>query len=157
MLDNSPAATFVKDLQGRFVLVNKRFAELTGRAAEDLIGQAGYPLSRSVEETMMLEADQAVMTGAVPIEREEVFSSSEGQRTFLAVRFPLFGPSGALTGICGILNDVTDRTVRTVGESVPVFPRTVRTACESRGFRAGAIHAASRAQRLFPARGGDTL
>ena len=39
MLDNTPAAVFVKDPDGRYLLVNRAFERLHGKAASELIGQ----------------------------------------------------------------------------------------------------------------------
>ena len=39
ILDNTPAAIFLKDPDGRYLLVNRAFERLHGRPAEDLVGR----------------------------------------------------------------------------------------------------------------------
>ena len=38
---------------------------------------------------------------------EEHIQQSDGLHTYLAVKFPIYDDTGAISGVCGILNDIT--------------------------------------------------
>src|SRR5690349_23006339 len=42
--DNSAAVIFVKDLEGRFLLINRRFEELFGVSRDDVAGKTDFDL-----------------------------------------------------------------------------------------------------------------
>ena len=44
ILDNSPTVIHLKDLQGRYVLINRRFEQLFDRRREEIIGKTPYEL-----------------------------------------------------------------------------------------------------------------
>ncbi len=109
ILDNSTAVIFLKDLQGRYVLVNRRFEELFHLRQEEVLGRTDYALFPREVADRFTENDQKVITARGPIEVEERAPQSDGVHTYLSIKFPLDGPDGLPAGICGIATDITDR------------------------------------------------
>jgi PAS domain S-box-containing protein len=110
VLDNTPAAIFLKDPDGRYLLVNRAFEELHGRPASELIGRLDTDvLSPEVAERMRVD-DLRVMSERKPIELQEEVRHGEQTRTFLSLKFPLIDEDGALYGVGGVATDITHHT-----------------------------------------------
>ena len=109
ILDNSTAVIFMKDLDGKYLLVNRRFNELYQRDGESLIGKTAYDLfpeavARSVEAN-----DQAVISAGQACQFDEHLPEADGERIYLSAKFPLLDENGATIAMCGISTDITDR------------------------------------------------
>ncbi len=76
LIENAPAAVTLKDLSGRFLLVNKRFEELFGIKKQDAVGKAAADIlpciSRSLKESI----------NDTSAEYEESISLHDGVKTF---------------------------------------------------------------------------
>src|SRR3954451_5523514 len=108
VLDNTPAAIFLKDPDGRYLLVNRAFERLHGRPATDIVGKLDREvLAPEVAERMRID-DLRVMSERDPIELQEELTHGEQTRTFLSVKFPLIDDeSGELYGVGGVATDIT--------------------------------------------------
>jgi two-component system cell cycle sensor histidine kinase/response regulator CckA len=111
IIDNSPALIMVKDLQHRYVLVNRRWEELFGVRADQAIGRTSeevLPASRRPEHR---EIDDRVAETGEPYEAMAVIPTPEGddERTFLMVKFPLRDIDGDVSAVVTIATDITER------------------------------------------------
>ena len=111
VLDNTPAAIFLKDPDGRYLLVNRAFERLHGRPADDLVGRLDREvLPVEVAERMRVD-DLRVMSERQPIELQEEVRHGEQTRTFLSLKFPLIDErDGELYGVGGVATDITHHT-----------------------------------------------
>ncbi len=111
ILDNTPAAIFLKDPDGRYLLVNRAFERLHGRPAEDLVGRLDREvLPVDVAERMRVD-DLRVMSERHPIELQEEVRHGEQTRTFLSLKFPLIDErDDELYGVGGVATDITHHT-----------------------------------------------
>ncbi len=111
ILDNTPAAIFLKDPDGRYLLVNRAFERLHGRPAEDLVGRLDREvLPVEVADRMRVD-DLRVMSERHPIELQEEVRHGEQTRTFLSLKFPLIDErDDELYGIGGVATDITHHT-----------------------------------------------
>ena len=112
VIENSTAVIYAKDLDGRYIMVNKAFEALLGIAREKAIGSTDYDLyPEDVAETLV-ENDHNVATSRQLSETEEHIAGVGkvgDARTFLSVKFPLLDDAGRVTGVCGMSTDITDR------------------------------------------------
>ena len=108
VLDNTPAAIFLKDPDGRYLLVNRAFEKLHGRPVAELLGKLDREvLPPEVAERMRID-DLRVMGEREPIELQEEVTHGDQTRTFLSVKFPLIDENdGELYGIGGVATDIT--------------------------------------------------
>ena len=150
ILEHSPSAIFLEDLEGRCQLVNREWSRLTGVRPEDAIGRVASDLwpdaapAATVDDGLVLAEQGALVT-------DERRRTSDGLRDYLFVRFLLRDGSGTPTGIAGIATDISERTQveRALAERDRVLD-TVLTACPdiiSLVDRHGRIRQASRFQR----------
>ncbi len=109
LLDYTPAAIFVKDRQGRYLLVNHLAASYLQHTPEDMIGKTDEELfSRRVVERWRLN-DQPVIETGKPMHVEVVLHQEDGLHTYLTIRFPLINEEGEVFAIGGISTDITER------------------------------------------------
>ncbi len=116
VVDHMPAMVLLRDLEGRFLLVNRRYEEFYGVANQALEGRTLAELARMRPELSLQVSsdasgahDHEVLATNRAIERELV-TEVEGRRVVLAsVKFPVPGPSGETVALGGIEIDITDR------------------------------------------------
>ena len=109
MLDNSPAVIWVKDLEGRYRLVNRPFERRYGWERAGVLGRCEEDLFPAETVAESRRTDAEVLLSGAPLQAELTESRPEGEATFLVVKFPLRNLRGAVYGICGIATDITDR------------------------------------------------
>ena len=109
ILDTSTAIIYVKDLQGKYLLINRRFETLYHVKREDVIGKTDHDLfPKEIADAFRL-SDQKTLEAGAPVEWEEVAPHDDGIHTFIANKFPLFGARGLPYAVCGFSTDITDR------------------------------------------------
>jgi PAS domain S-box-containing protein len=109
IMDNSAAAIYVKDMQGRYVLMNRQIIELFGLDPQQVEGKTDYDLLPPDIADDLHKADREVLATGCPVEREETIQSPEGPRYYIALKFPLYAEDGTPYGVCGISTDITAR------------------------------------------------
>ena len=108
-LQNSPAIMFMKDLDGRYVLINKQFEENFNITQDQVIGKTDYDfLSTKIAETFIQHDQQALAKGKA-ISIEEVVERHDGIITSIVTKFPMFNDYGQPYAVAGIALDITDR------------------------------------------------
>jgi PAS domain S-box-containing protein len=109
VLDNTKAVVFVKDLKGRYTLVNRRLEIDTGFTRAQVLGRTDFELFSLEAAQRMHEDDQRVLDSGELLEVEGVTDFPNGPRVFLSSKFPLRDRSGRIDGICGVATDITER------------------------------------------------
>ena len=119
---NSPAAIFIKDLDGRYVVANPLACEVLGRP-EGAVGCTDHDLLPAEVADVLRQHDLQVIATGRTVESEEIVSHGGDERWFLSVKFPLTGADGQATGVGGVAIDVTDRrrTAQALAESEERF------------------------------------
>ncbi|HVZ15704.1 MAG TPA: PAS domain-containing protein, partial [Terriglobales bacterium] len=109
ILDNSSTVIYVKDLQGRYKLINRRYEELfhvSQQEATDLTDFALFP--REAAERFVAN-DQEVFASNRALAFEEHVLQDDGLHSYISVKFPIRGLNGEIAGVCGISTDITER------------------------------------------------
>jgi PAS domain S-box-containing protein len=109
IVDNSPAAIYLKDIEGRYVLTNLRFQQLLHLSREETIGKSQFDLFPQETAQVLREHDRKVLEALKPMEFEETLLPKGEPRTFISIKFPLRDASGAAYALCGISTDITER------------------------------------------------
>ncbi len=108
ILDHTTAVVFLKDTEGRFLFVNRRFMELFGRGRQP-VGQLDADLfPPEVAEAFHIN-DRAVLEQRLPLEFEETVVQDGATRVYLTTKFPLVDASGRPYAVCGFATDITER------------------------------------------------
>ena len=109
ILDSTTSAIYVKDLEGRFLLVNRRCEEVIGRPKEQILGSTVHDLYPPDAADAFQRNDHRALETDGPLESEEVAPQEGGPRTFVSVKVPLTDARGEPYAICGVSTDITDR------------------------------------------------
>jgi PAS domain S-box-containing protein len=109
ILDGSDNAFYVKDLKGRFILINKRLEELLGMKRDEVYGKTDYDFFTPELADSYKVNDSRILKSGVPEQLEEVSDLVDGRHIFLANKFPLYDLHGKPYAICGISTDITER------------------------------------------------
>jgi PAS domain S-box-containing protein len=108
IVDHAPASIYVKDEQGRFLLVNRHMEHLLGRQRQELLGNTDADVL-SLEVAAPLQAvDRQVLERGEPVVMEEVVPAEDGPHTYLTVKFLLPGGDGHKVSLGGISTDITE-------------------------------------------------
>lgn len=109
IVDNTPAAVYLKDPQGRFQLVNHRCVQIIGLPPEEVIGRTVFDFCPPELASIYHANDQQVLSHNQALEVEESVQQPDGVHTFLSIKFPLRDAAGKPNAMCGISTDITER------------------------------------------------
>ena len=106
---NSPTAIFLKDRDGKYLLINEVFENWYG-TDEKIVGKTVYELLPFEKADVFARQDQEIFaTGStLEWEMEQRLANGEEQVT-LITKFPVRGPDGDIIAIGGINTDITER------------------------------------------------
>ncbi|MEE8485953.1 MAG: PAS domain S-box protein, partial [Acidimicrobiia bacterium] len=109
ILDNTTAVIYVKDTNGHYLHINRRYEALFHVTREQVVGQTDHDLFPKEQADTYRSNDQRVLGADAPIEFEEVVSVDDGLHTYISVKFPLRDAAGKPYAVCGISTDITER------------------------------------------------
>lgn len=107
VLDNTLAAVYKKDAEGRYRYVNEHYETLFDRPAEEIVGHTPSEIhGEGMAEMVAVNDRKAVETETTIITEEEI--KIDGQRrTFMTSRIPLFD-DGEIYAVYGIAIEITE-------------------------------------------------
>jgi PAS domain S-box-containing protein len=110
ILDNFPFMAWLKDVEGRFVAVNKPFAHACGlNTPDELIGKTDLDVWPPNLANSYRADDFEVMRLGQKKAVEELVADQGIERWFETFKAPLFDLSGHVTGTTGFARDITER------------------------------------------------
>ncbi|MBF0172354.1 MAG: PAS domain S-box protein [Magnetococcales bacterium] len=109
ILNNTQSVIFIKDLEGRYLLVNRRFEEWFHVTEDEARGQTDSDLFPTHVSRIFLENERKVLQDFQAMEVEERFEYNGREHTFFSIRFPLRDEYETVYGICCIATDISER------------------------------------------------
>jgi len=110
IIDGVHSLVFVKDTEGRHILVNSYFEEEFGLKKEEIIGKTDLDLFEQDVAIEIMEIDQQVMKEKKSLNFEISIPIANGSiRIHLTEKFPLFDEQGEVYGMCGLATDITNQ------------------------------------------------
>ncbi|OGV31042.1 MAG: hypothetical protein A2020_00205 [Lentisphaerae bacterium GWF2_45_14] len=105
MIENSGAYILLKDREGRFLLANKNFLDLTGQTMESIKGKTNFDiLPKEVAESLE-ENNRKAWEGEAPTVNEAEFVNG---KWFLVSRFLIPDPKTGSDALCIMTFDITE-------------------------------------------------
>jgi two-component system cell cycle sensor histidine kinase/response regulator CckA len=100
---------FVKDLQGRYLMINSAGARLLGQQVEEVLGKDDTVLFAPENGRQIMAADRKVVESGKTQTYEELGVSAGVARTYLSTKGPYRDANGQVIGLLGICRDITER------------------------------------------------
>ena len=108
ILRYTPAVVYIKDKEGKYLMVNSRYEELFGIRSEDIRGKTAHDIFPKELADQFQADDLQVFNERRARQVEEQVSLEGGARTYLSVKFPLYDEQDSVYGVCGIATDITE-------------------------------------------------
>ena len=108
ILDNSPVAIAIKDLEGRYLVVNRRCHELLGIDPVTTIGCTAHDVFPADVADTLHAHDREVLRSGRTIQVEEAMDHPDGRHVYRTLKFPMRGEDGKVYGTGLIATDVTE-------------------------------------------------
>ncbi len=108
VVEGTSDAIFVKDLEGRYLMINTSGARFLGKKVEEVIGKDDSALFSAEAAREVMERDREVMGRSGPTTYEETFSAAGTTRTYLTTKESYRDARGNVIGLIGIARDITD-------------------------------------------------
>ena len=110
ILDHSPAAIVLKDLEGRYIFANRSFDRVMGRERAQVIGKTDRDVFPPRIADLYHANDLKVLESGLSLDFEEIGIEEDLKpRVFYSSKFPLRDGAGKTYAVCGISTDITDR------------------------------------------------
>ncbi|MBN2312447.1 MAG: response regulator [Sedimentisphaerales bacterium] len=112
LMDNLPHSIYFKDLQSRFIRINRALANYFGLSdATDALGKTDADIFTG-EHAREAKADEerVIRTGQPLLDKEEKETWPDGHETWVTTtKLPLYNEEGKIVGTFGISRDITER------------------------------------------------
>lgn len=110
IIENMPATVFLRDLTGKFLIVNHFYADFYGLNHTEIAGKRNIDLFPAPLAEESDQHDRKVIETGDAIEQEVTVILGNGEpATVLSIKFPIFDADGALLSVGGVELDITDR------------------------------------------------
>jgi PAS domain S-box-containing protein len=113
LVDNATALMYIKDLSGRYVMVNHEFTRRFGTPSEEIVGRTDHDLYPALSAVAYAQNDAHVLATGVSMQTEEPYGELSGAedptRRWVSIKFPLVDETGSAYALGAISTDITDR------------------------------------------------
>lgn len=107
ILDHVPALVFMKDLRGRYLLVNREIEILLGVTHASILGKSDHQLYPATQAADYQANDRQVIETRQALGFNETVILGGKKRTFSSLKFPLLDIDRLPYAICGVSIDIT--------------------------------------------------
>ena len=109
MLDHVPSLLYMKDTDGKYLLVNKQFEFVFNIRNEDIIGKTDTEIFNTKPASASRQNDHQVLLSGKAVEFEETaHHADKSLHTYHSIKFPLFDHNEKSYATCGISTDITE-------------------------------------------------
>jgi len=109
ILDHAFAVVWVKDMDGRYTMVNRRFEEATGFSSVVALGRTDRQLFGQALAEAYGASEREVLQTLRPVESEDELPHPDGPHLYLSVKFPLVRADGTAYALCCVASDISGR------------------------------------------------
>ena len=109
VVENTTDAVYVKDLEGRYRLMNPSGAQPIGKTVSEVLGRDDTGLFAPETARTIMEHDREILRdGLTRSIVEDIVTAGGGRRTFISVKGVYKDENGAAIGLFGISRDITE-------------------------------------------------
>ena len=108
VIDNTSAVIYMRDADGRYLFVNRRYEELFDVKRDEIVGMTDHDLFPADVADAFRANDLKALARGAALQTEEIAPHADGPHTYITVKYPITDPAGRNFAICGISTDITD-------------------------------------------------
>ncbi|QDU28729.1 Sensor protein FixL [Anatilimnocola aggregata] len=109
VLNNTTDLIYVKDREGRYLLMNQAGADLIHRSVSDIVGRFDYEIIPAHLADGVRQRDQLVFAAGHALTFEETAQLENRKYWFLTTKSPYRNTAGEIVGLVGLSRDITQR------------------------------------------------
>ncbi len=109
IVENTTDTIYIKNPEGRYVMVNPAMARFLDRRPEEILGKLDEDLFGEEIGQQSRTIDQQVMTSGPVYNLERKVTIKGREYVILTAKFPYVSPEGELLGVISISRDITER------------------------------------------------
>ena len=129
ILSNIADMAWLKDREGRFIVVNETLAQACGVAPEELVGKTDLDTWPRELALKYQEDDREVMRTGQRKKVEELLADGQGNLVWVeTIKTPIFNERGEVIGTAGVARDITER--RRMEEALRKVSRALKAVTE---------------------------
>ncbi len=109
MADNSDYAFYAKDLDGKYLKVNDRFAKILKAPVHKVIGKTNHQfLDKDFADSIREDDEELIRTNSRQTQEDHIIDENGELGIYRTVKFPNYNLLGEPIGITGIITDLTN-------------------------------------------------
>lgn len=108
-MEHAPDLIYFKNREGRFIEVNSAMAESVNLHPDELVGRSDFDLLPPEQARRKHEDEQEVMRTERAMQKEERWTTPEGDRWYFTTKVPRYDEAGTVVGTFGTSWDITHR------------------------------------------------
>lgn len=109
IIDNAPAVVFVKDLEGRYQMINREFERFMNLPREDIIGKRDDELFPLSVAKRLRASDLHIIRTGESLKLDESVPGSDEPQAYITSKFPLLDANRDVYAVCGIATNIDGR------------------------------------------------
>ena len=100
-------AIFVKDIAGRYLIVNKAVARFFGKTIDQIVGRTAFEVTDQKTAEGLTADDRSILESGKSVTVDFQIKHNGVTQDYLVTRAPYLDPDGKIVGIIGIARDIT--------------------------------------------------
>ena len=109
ILETTSSVIYLKDVRGRYLLVNQQYLELLGKKEEEVLGKSDRDLYPGEIAAKFAANDRQVIATRSVLQFEELALMGDNLRTYISTKAPLMDDKGEVYAVCGISTDISQQ------------------------------------------------
>ena len=110
ILETTSSVICLKDLAGRYLLVNRQYLDSFDLTEADVLGKSDRDIFPAHIADVSMDHDRQVLAAKFVLKFEEQAIVADGNlRTYIATKAPLIDGNGEVYAICGISTDISEQ------------------------------------------------
>ena len=107
VMDSTKSYIHVRDVQGRYLYVNKEYEDVFQCRNEDIIGKNYADVLPPELAKVVQASERKIMETGSTLQTENIVRREDDDHTYMVIRSPLVDESGNIVGTCGVGLDIT--------------------------------------------------
>ncbi len=109
ILDNVPSIIFIKDKEGRYLLINNQYEKINGVSLKNIYLKTDYDFRPKELADELCRTDKKVFETEESITFEQTITSKGKTLTLLTTKVPLRNEQGEIYALCGMATDISSQ------------------------------------------------